>query len=142
MTKSYNPNFGRTTKPIPRCTTSKYSFIVESFIRFISCGVRSRNSKLQIVLKFLIFEQVVRPQFWSHDETNTQMHNFNIYSFIVYSFKFDSILPSSFGVRSRKRNPPEKLTDRRTDRRQTDGQTDRRTDPIVPRYRATRRAGD
>ena len=47
--------------------------------------------------------------------------------------KFDSILPSSFGVRSRNRNPPEKLTDRQTDR-QTDGPGT--NNPSLPRHAA------
>ena len=64
-----------------------YSFIVDSFILFCPVVVEFGRgiTKLQIVLKFLIFDQVVRPQFRSHDKTNTQVHNFNIYSFIVES---------------------------------------------------------
>ena len=53
---------------------------------------RERVSSI-IVLNFLtfdqvalIFDQVVRLQFWSHDQTKTQVHNFNIYSYIVESF--------------------------------------------------------
>ena len=49
--------------------------------------------------------------------------------------KFHSISPSSIGDLARNRKCTKMLTDR-----QTDGQTD--PDPIVPRARATRRAGD
>ena len=136
LTKSYDPNFGPTTKPIPRYTTSIQFFHCRKFHSILprSCGVRSRNSKLKIVLKFLIFYQVVRPQFWSHDKTNTQVHNFNIYSFIVESLiRFcPVVLELGRGIETHVKSwQKDRQTDRRTD-----------TDQIVPRYRATRRAGD
>ena len=94
LTKSYYPNFGRTTKPIPRCTTSIYIFFHCRKLRWIlpsCCGVRSRNSKLRIVLKFLIFDQVVPPQLWSHDVITIQVHNFNIYILSLQKVSIDSV---------------------------------------------------
>ena len=133
MTKSYAPILVARQNQYLGAQLQYMIFIRRKFhlIRPCSCGVRSRNSKLQIVLKFLIFEKVVRPQFWSHDKTNIQVHNFNIYSFIVESSI--RLCPVVLEFRSRNRNPPEKLTDR-----QTDGQTDGpgSNSPSLSRYAA------
>ena len=68
--------------------------------------VRSRNNKLRIVLKFLIFDQVVPPQLWSHDVTTIQVHNVNIYSFIVESFNrfCPAVLEFGCGIETQLKN--------------------------------------